>query len=135
MEEIIAGMHLAERASLGGVFEGALDERRAHGGQGFTFRAAHVSSLPDVVFILGSFAESPTFTRDMLLSAFHPLMDEAMVHYDRSRCLAIVDRDGKSYEVGLGQLTEPPSPERKRIPRKHFGNLKTTSHEVTLRPT
>ena len=133
MQEILAGMHLAERASLGGAFEGAVDERKVRGG--FTFRAAQVSSLPDVVFILGSFAESPTFSRDELLSAFHPLADEAMVHYDRSRCLIIVDREGKSYEVGLGLLTAPPSLERKSVPSKHFGNLKTASHEVKIRPT
>jgi len=57
-----------------------------------------------------------------------------MVHYDRKRCLIIVDRDGKSYEVGLGLLTMPPSPERKAIPSKHFGPLKTAAHEVHFRP-
>ncbi|MGB8266354.1 MAG: hypothetical protein WCE44_08545 [Candidatus Velthaea sp.] len=135
MQEILAGMHLAERASLGLAFKGANDERRARGGRGFTFRAAQVSSLSDVVFVLGSFAESPTFTRDRLLSAFHPLAEEAMVHYDRKRCLIIVDRDGKSYEVALGLLTMPPSPERKATPSKHFGTLKTAAHEVHFRPT
>jgi hypothetical protein len=134
MQEILAGMQLAERASLGLAFQGASDERHARGGRGFTFRAAQVPSLPDVVFVLGSFGESPTFTRDRLLASFHALVDEAMMHYDCTRCLIIVDRDGKSYDVALGVMTVPFSLERKAIPSKDLCAVKDGSARGAFSP-
>lgn len=135
MQEIIAGMHLAERAALGAVFHGAIEERKAKGGIGLTFAAAQVSSQPDLVFVFGSFGESPSFSRDELLTAFHPLSNDAMLHHERSRCLIIVDRDGESYEVGLAFLTAPPSPELKGTKSKVFGPLKTSAYDLYFRPT
>jgi hypothetical protein len=135
MQEIIAGMQLAERAALGYAFHRAIEERKAKGGLGLTFAAAQVSSQPDLVFVFGSFGESPAFSRDKLLSAFHPLSNDAMMHYERSRCLIIIDRDGKSYEVGLALVTASPSPERTRIESKIFGPLKTSAHDLYFRPT
>jgi hypothetical protein len=133
MQEIVAGMHLAERAELGRVFHGAVDKRKREGGSGLSFAAAQVSSQPDLVFILGSFGESPAFSRDKLLSAFHPLANEAMAHYDRSRCLIIIDRDGASYEVGLAVLTSPFTSEIKEHQSKVFGPLKTFAQNLHFR--
>jgi hypothetical protein len=67
--------------------------------------------------------------------AFHPLSNEAMMHYERSRCLIIVDRDGEGYEVGLSLVTAPPSAEREPVKSKEFGPLKTFAYDLYLRPT
>jgi hypothetical protein len=132
MQEILAGMHLAERAELGRMFEGVIHERKAGGGLGFTLASARVDSQPDWVFVFGSFGESRTFTRDRLLSAFHPLTTDAMMHYSRRQCLIIVDRDGKSYEAGIAALTSPPPPEGEHT-SKIFGPLKTSVKELHFR--
>ena len=135
MQEIIAGMHLAERAALGDAFQRAIEKRKATGGLGLTFLAAQVSSQPDLVFVLGSFGESPTFSRDKLLSALPKLSNEAMAYYERNRCFIIVDRDGRSYEVCLALSTSPLSPVLRSIQSKIFGRLKTSAHELHFRPT
>jgi hypothetical protein len=70
----------------------------------------------------------------MLLSSFHPLTNDAMLHYSRGRCLLIVDRDGKSYETAIGELTALPPPEVKHV-SKVFGPLKTSAKELHFRPT
>ena len=58
MQEILAGMHLAERAALGHAFLGAIEKRKNRSGGGFTFAAANVSSQPDWIFVFGSFGET-----------------------------------------------------------------------------
>ena len=135
MQDILAGMQLAERAELGTVFHNVIQLRKAEGGRGFTFVATLLDSQPDWVLVFGSFGESSTFSRDALLSSFHPLTTDAMVHYARSRCLIIVDRDGVSYEVGLAQLTSSPSPEQLERRSKVFEGLKISSKELHFRPT
>jgi hypothetical protein len=133
MQEVLAGMQLAERAELGRMFEDAIRKRKAGEGRGFTFAAARIGSQPDWVFVLGSFGESSTFTRERLLSAFDPLTTEAMKHYSRSRCLVIVDRDGKSYEVAMAELMSRP-PAEGEYTSKLFGSLKTFIKELHFRP-
>jgi len=133
MQEILAGMQLAERVELGRVFHGAIEDRKAKGGTGFTFAAALLDSQPDWVFVFGSFGESATFTRDTLLSTFHPITNDAMLHYSRRRCLMIVDRDGKSYETAVAELLEHPPPVGEHISTV-FGALKTSVKELHFRP-
>jgi hypothetical protein len=115
------------------MFESAMNNRKAGGGRGFTLASARVGSQPDWVFVFGSFGESSTFTRGALLASFDPLTNDAMMHYSRSRCLLIVDRDGKSYEVGMAQLTSPP-PSEGEYTSKVFGPLKTSAKELHFRP-
>ncbi len=133
MQEILAGMQLAERVELGRIFHGAIEDRKAKGGTGFTFAAALLDSQPDWVFVFGSFGESATFTRDMLLSTFDPLTNDAMLHYSRSRCLLIVDRDGKSYETAVAELMALPAASGEHV-SKIFGPLKISAKALHFRP-
>jgi hypothetical protein len=133
MQDVLAGMQLAERAELGRTFQGVIHRRKMDGGRGFTLAAARVGALADWVFVFGSFRASSTFTRDQLLRSFHPIVTDAMNHYSCSRCLLIVDRDGESYEVGIGVLTSPPPAPGEYI-SKIFGALKTSIKELHFRP-
>jgi hypothetical protein len=133
MLEVIAGMMLGERAYLGEAFAHVIDLCNA--GDGLSHVQMMVESQPDYVFMLGSFRESPTATRDNLLALFHPLARATMAHYGRTRCLIIFDRDGQSYEVGYGELLGPPSPEAIEQGRRLFGHLKRFEKEVHVRPT
>jgi hypothetical protein len=134
MQDIIAGLHLGERAELGRAFENAVNQRKARGGKGITFAAAMVSSHPNLVLVLGSFGATATFTRNTLLSSFDGLTRAAMAHYGRNRCLIIVDRDGKSYEVGLNELSSPPTRGELEAGRNVFGELKVFGKELHVRP-
>ena len=55
------------------------------------------------------------------------------MHFSRSRCLIVVDRDGKSYEVAMAQLSSPPPPEGEHV-SKVFGPLKIAATELHFRP-
>jgi hypothetical protein len=130
MQDVLAGLHLAERAALGSAFERAHQERKAMGGKGFAVAAALLDGHPDWVFVFGSLGTSGTFTRATLLSMFPRLANDAMFHYGRTKCLVIVDRDGLSYEVAIGELKGPP-PEK--YESKIFGPLKMTPTELHFR--
>ena len=132
MQELIAGMMLAERAELGRVFAGTVEKRFEQGGVGFTFMAALVPSHPRVVFLFGSFAETASFSRDTLLRSFHTLTQRAMAHYRRTSCLIVVDRNGESYEVGLAEQEGLASAEAIEAGRRMFGSLRTSEVELRL---
>jgi hypothetical protein len=135
MQDAIAGLHLSERSELGRAFENAVGKRMAQGGKGITFAAATASSHPDLVFVLGSFGATETFTRNHLLSSFDGLTRAAMAQYDRKRCVIIVDRDGQSYEVGLNELASSPTQGDLETGRNVFGKLKVFGKELHVRPT
>ncbi len=134
MQDTIAGLDLAERAELELAFENAIGKRTAQGGSGFTFAAAMVSSDPDLVFVLGSFGATEAFTRNNLLSSFDGVTRAATAHYDRKRCLIIVDRDGESYGVGLSEITSPPTQDEREAGQNVFGWLKFFGKEARVRP-
>jgi hypothetical protein len=69
----------------------------------------------------------------MLLSTFDPLTNDAMLHYSRSRCLLIVDRDGKSYETAVAELMALPPASGEHV-SKIFGPLKISAKALHFRP-
>jgi hypothetical protein len=135
MQDHIAGMSLAERAELGRAFDDVVRRRREdRGGAGFAFVAAMIDSQADSAFVLGSFGETSTFSRNDLLSCFDTITRAAMAYYGRARSMIIVDRDGKSYEVGINELTSPVTDRDLEVGRNVFGALRVFSKELHFRP-
>jgi len=132
MQGLIAGLMLGERAELGQAFDGVIALRKA--GHGLTHVQAMVSSHPEYVFILGSFVENNSSTRNNLLLSFDAFARAAMAYYGRTRCLIIFDRDGKSYEVAHAELAGPSTPADVENGEKLFGHLKVFPREIHVRP-
>ncbi len=70
MRDLIGGMTLAERANLGKAFDRAVELRTS--GRLLTHFQAKVSSLPEYVFMLGSFDETAASSGNDLLAQFVP---------------------------------------------------------------
>ena len=132
MQDLIAGLMLAERAILGRAFIGAVEQRLEERGTVFTMMVALIPSHPEVVFVLGSFAESASFSRDMLLRSFYSLYRAPVAHYGRSRCFIVVDQKRTSYKAGLAEQQGTLRAEDYEAGQKVFGKLRFSEIELMV---
>lgn len=131
MQAVLANLGLRERAELGRAFEDTM-ARRAASGSAFSHRAMHVDSKPDWVYVVGSSAGIGPADLDKIK---WNLMVAALAYFRKTHCLLIIDREGKSYEVGLVIQPSPPSsPTELALGDKFFGHLKMTDKPLTLVP-
>jgi len=128
MQSMLTHLRLAERAELGWAFLGVIERLRPEA-EGFTYMAAHLDSRPQDIFV---FASGKELARGVMLKRMETLMRGAMAFYSKRRCLAIIDRDGLGYEVGLGLMESSATAEEQAIGRHLFGNLRMMDKRLTL---
>ena len=130
MQAALADLRLRERAELGHAFRGTM-EQVANKNRGFTFVAARLDSMPDWVYVFGS---SKNIDRPELLSRMTQLMRGAMTFYTKDKCLVVVDRDSKSYEVAMSRPAFTPISGDMEMGQRLFGNLRVTSTTLPFVP-
>lgn len=128
MQEVIADLPLRERAELGKQFARVI-QHMSEQPQGYTQATAHLDSRPDWVFVFGA---SKGWERAGMLGCMEQTMRAALAHYQKQRCMIIIDRDGKGYEVIMtvpGQVFTPTTADVLNG-NKLFGALRTASVEL-----
>jgi hypothetical protein len=130
MQRVLASLRLRERAQLGFSFDSTAQELR-DAPQGFALRAAYLDSKPDWVFV---FACSKNLERSKVLSWISPTMRAAMAHYQKSRCLFILDRDGSEYQVGLSTEEFQATISDHAVGETLFGNLRMEHRSLHFAP-
>lgn len=130
MQRVLADLRLRERAEMGRAFEETITAAAA-GTQNFVYRAMHLDSQPDWVYVVGS---SRGFSHLTVLERLQALMHGALAYFGKSRCLAIIDRDGVSFDVGLSRAGYSPSMTDHAVGQELFGKLKMKSAALSLVP-
>jgi hypothetical protein len=130
MQAALADLRLRERAALGRALHGAM-EQVAGKGQGFEFRSARFDSMPEWVYVLGA---SKNVDRAELASRMMVLMGGAMAFYDKPKCLVIVDRDNRGYEVALSRPGVGPTQAHVEVGKRLFGGLRITTTQLHFLP-
>jgi len=130
MQAALAGLRLRERAVLGRAFRGAM-ERVRDKARGFSFMAARLDSKPEWVYVFGA---ARGVGRPELQQAIGNLMRGAMTFYEKRRCVAVVDRDGEGFEVGLSLPGFEPTLEDRQLGTRFFGGLRVTSEPLPFIP-
>jgi hypothetical protein len=128
MQEVIADLPLRERAELGKQFARVI-QRMSEQPQGYAQATAHLDSRPDWVFVFGS---SKGWERSGMLGCMEQTMRAALTHYQKQRCMIIIDRDGEGYEVSMtlpGQDFIPADADVLNG-NKLFGGLRVASIQV-----
>ncbi len=131
MQGVLANLRLAERIELGCEFYGLI-ERRHSEPEGFVYRAAGLASRPDWVFVFGS---SKMLSRALLLQRMGVLMSAAMTFFVKRCCMAVIDRDGLAYEVGLGRMESTPTSAEREAGNRLFAHLQVAARELSPAPT
>jgi hypothetical protein len=132
LQAILANLHLRERAEIGEAFHETMEQRRAAAAS-FMYKAAHVDTRPDWIYVLGS---SAGLDPQGLEYRKHKLLVGAAAFFRKTNCLLIIDRnDGGSYEVGAVSFPAPPSsPTERAAGHELFGHLKMTDKPLKLIP-
>ena len=130
MQSALADLRLRERSELGRAFHGTI-EHLAQKDRGFTFRAARFDSMPDWVYVVGA---AKNVDQAELLSRTMVLMGGAMAFYEKSKCLVIVDRDNRGYEVALSRPGVRPTLKHVEAGKRLFGDLRITSTPLHFLP-
>jgi len=128
MQEVIADLPLRERAELGRQFDTV--SRRVEGeSEGYAQAAAHLDSRPDWVFVFGA---SRGWEREGMLRCMPTTMRAALAHYEKQKCMMVIDRDAAGYEVGMlwAQPSFTPAIADILNGQKLFGNLRVASVPV-----
>lgn len=133
MQLAIADLDLPERMYLGQAFAGILDKLANSGrtGSDLVFGAFHSSSKPDWVFV---FCSAQNMDRKALIDALSELGHGALANYDKTKCLVVADRDGKSFEVLYLSRTSELTDYQKLMGQAHFAKLKMSSRKLSLHP-
>jgi hypothetical protein len=97
MQEVIADLPLRERAELGRQFDKVIRHVNAQA-HGYAQATARVDARPDWIFVFGA---SRAWERTSLLGTVERVMRAALAHYQKRRCMMIIDRDGEGYEVAM----------------------------------
>ena len=126
LQEILVDLRLRERAELGRAFH-SVSERVAEQGDGLSFQASHIDGK-DRVFL---FVAARNRTKAQISEAIHTLAGAAMAHFRKSSCLAIVDRDGKHYDLALSRPDYQLTADDESAAQKHFGHLRIRSVDVS----
>jgi hypothetical protein len=131
MQAVLANLGLRQRSEIGRAFQLAM-QKRAQSGEGFTYMAMHIDSMPEWVYVLGSCVGVEPAELDKRKQI---LMVAAMAHFRKNHCLQIIDRDKASYEVGLMVRPSPPSsPTERALGDQFFGHLRMTDRVLGLVP-
>ncbi len=130
IQAALSDLRLRERAELGRAFRGAIDKLSSEP-QGFTFMSARLDSKPEWVYV---FASSKKINRPEVLSRITLLMRGAMAHYQKRKCLLVIDRDKESYEVALSRPNFTPTLADFERGQGLFGNLRVTSTPLDRMP-
>lgn len=131
MQAALANLGLRVRSEFGRSFEDTV-KRRDRSGSDFMYRAMHVDSSPEWVYVVASSAGIPPAD---LEERKMPLMLAALAYFRKTHCLLIIDRDKVGYEVGLTILPSPPSsPSERALGDRFFGHLRMTHGQLTLVP-
>ncbi len=125
------GFGAHERAEIGQAFYETMEKRQATVAS-FMYKAAHVDSRPEWVYVLGS---SAGLDPQELENRKYRLLIGAAAFFRKTNCLLIIDRNGASYEVGLiSRPTPPSSPTERAVGDEFFGHLKMTDKPLSLIP-
>ena len=132
LQAVLADLHLRERAEIGQAFSETIEKRHAAAAS-FMYKAAHVDTRPEWVYVLGS---SAGLDPQELENRKYKLLIGAAAFFRKTNCLLIIDRnDGGSYEVGCVSLPTPPSsPIERAVGDELFGHLKMTDKPLCLIP-
>jgi hypothetical protein len=126
LQEILVDLRLRERAELGRAFN-SVSERVSASGDGLSFQASHIDGK-DRAFL---FLAARNRSKAQIAEALHTLAGAALAYYGKRSCLAIVDRDGKHYDLALTRPGYRPTSEDEAAGQKYFGNLRVRSVDVS----
>jgi hypothetical protein len=62
-------------------------------------------------------------------------MRGVMAYHEKTSCLLVIDRDGQSYEVAMGELRGQPTITDYEIGERIFGHLRVTTRPLEFIPT
>jgi hypothetical protein len=127
---LLASFRLRERSELGVAFDLVVDKMR-NSERGFAIDAVYMDSRPDWVYV---FLSSKKIDRAQVLSWVSPLMRAAMAHYQKARCLIVIDRDGVGYELGLSKPEFEATVTDYSIGETVFGKLRIDDRPLHLVP-
>ncbi|MBS2009883.1 MAG: hypothetical protein JST01_22730 [Cyanobacteria bacterium SZAS TMP-1] len=113
---------LADRVKFSRFFKKILTSRHGRK-EGISFAACGSESQPDIEFVFGW---SKRIERKKLLGLMHELASGASSHYDRSRCLVVINRDKAGHEFVYFERNRPPSENEQKCAEVHFAHLRTT---------
>jgi hypothetical protein len=132
LQAVLADLRLRERAEIGQAFSETMEKRRA-AADTFRYKAVHLDTRPEWVYVLGS---SAGLDPQELENRKHRLLIGAAAFYRKNNCLLIIDRNnGTSYEVGLVSYPTPPSsPIERALGNELFGHLKMKDKPLNLIP-
>jgi hypothetical protein len=125
---VIADLPLRERAALGKQFASVIQRSRGES-RSYVQATARLDSRPDWIFVFGA---SQGWAHEEILRTMEPTMRGALAHYQKQRCLIIVDREGKGYEVAMTQPGHifTPCAEDVMYGNERFSGLRVASIEV-----
>jgi hypothetical protein len=125
MQEVIADLPLRERAELGSQFAAVIYRVQGESRR-YVQATARLDSRPDWIFVFGA---SKGWTHEEILGSMEPTMRGALAHYQKQRCLIIVDREGQGYEVAMTQPGHifTPTEEDLMYGKERFSGLRVTS--------
>jgi hypothetical protein len=128
MQEVIADLPLRERAELGSQFAAVIHRVQGESRR-YVQATARLDSRPEWIFVFGA---SMGWTHEEIVGSMEPTMRGALAHYQKQRCLIIVDREGQGYEVAMTQPGHifTPTEEDLRNGKERFSGLRVTS--ITL---
>ena len=86
-------------------------------------RAAYLDSKPEWVYLFGA---SKNWELNDVLGRMNEFMRGALAFYGKSRCLFVIDRDGKGYEVAISPAGFRPTLADEEIGRRLFGHLRVS---------
>jgi hypothetical protein len=130
MQGVLANLRLRERAELGQSFHGVIEKLRGEP-DGLVYMAAHLDSHQEWVFVFGS---CKNMDRGVVLERTELLVRAAMAQYGKKRSLAVVDRDGLSYEVLFARMASCSTLAEREAGERLFGHLRMADKAISLVP-
>ncbi len=125
-QEILVDMRLRERAELGRAFH-AVIEGVSTQEEGFSFQASHIDGK-DMVFL---FIAARKVSKEEILKRTIILTNAAQAYFRKKRCMAIVDRDGKHYDLIFTPPDYKPTAKDEDAGRKYFGSLRMYDVDIS----
>ena len=126
LQEILTDMRLTERASIGRQFHSVAESMRGKT-SGLTMAAALVDGK-DWVFVFISCRGVEKTTRFGIAKM---LAGGALAHYQKKKCLVVIDRDGEHYDLALSNPEYEPDAADIAAGEKHFGHLRMQMVDIS----
>jgi len=131
MQEEICDLPLSERRTLGAQFLGVVERaKQSPRAEEFSYAAAYADSKPHFLY---AFASSRGLPRLIVLRRADFMLRAALTHYEKPDGMAIVDRDGQSFEIVL-RAGFTPRQEDQTLARELFGSLRVFDIPMSLVP-